>query len=152
MHSPCYDLKRRYRHSGPALFSERVAAGSGDPTKPNRFSASIRECDELYGAKPEVTTFPAHHGPEHPSLRPGVVDKQVQAVAIGMSPSFLGADGDCGQALVWMAAVGLHVDTPRIKRRKSAIELVPSLMSTHIICGILSNFNGFYRTTASGRK
>ena len=90
--------------SGP----ERVAARAGELAVGERPLAGLGQRDEGEAAEAEHARLAADHEPLHPAARPGGVDVQVQAVAVGVAAGLADVAAEGGrEGLVGMASAAL---------------------------------------------
>ena len=79
-------FERRHRMAIPLAIGERILAGARVASELRGLLAGVGERRRADAAQPEVAAFAFRfdHAAPHPSFRAGVVDDQIQAVAIGV--------------------------------------------------------------------
>ena len=90
-------------YSFPATFGQRITAAPRQPPQFGSLLARFQQRHQPCGAQPDVPTLVADHCPQDPTLRAGVVDEQVKAVAVRVAPRSLGvANVHRGEPALWM--------------------------------------------------
>src|SRR5437867_3861510 len=114
-------LRRRVpecRHGAllAAPLGERIATRARDPPEASSFVTRIGERHEPRGAESDVAALAGDDGSQHPPLCAGLVDEEVEAVAVRVAArTFEVANANCVQALVWVRPARFHnPDTPRV--------------------------------------